>query len=150
MKDAGATVSEITSAMEKMAGGSSAMITQLGEYRSEQEALNAVCQQNVDITEDSIKSYAEFSTKMSNLETKVKGAIANGLTPAVNKVIEIWDWFEKDWGNTKFAKWWSKANNEIFDSELFGGEVMLVRKIPDENHRKNKPPKMPKKLLNND
>jgi len=128
LKDAGATVSEITSAMEKMAGGSSAMISQLGEYRSEQEALNAVGQHNVDITEDSIKSYAEFSTKMGNLETKIKGAIANGLTPAVNKVIEIWDWFEKDWGNTEFAKWWNKANSEIFDSELFGGEGNVGKK----------------------
>lgn len=128
MKDAGATVSEITAAMEKMAGGSSAMISQLSTYSSEQEALNAVANQNVDITDDAIKSYSEFSTKMGNLETKIKGAVANGLTPAVNKVIEIWDWFEKDWGNTEFAKWWGKASHEIFDSELLGGEGNVSKK----------------------
>ncbi|HFI1088328.1 TPA: hypothetical protein ACGPGC_003376 [Enterobacter hormaechei] len=104
MKNAGATVSEITSAMEKLSGGSSAMITQLSNYTSEQDALNAVAQQNVDITDDAIKSYSDFSTKMGNLETKVKGAVANGLTPMVDTITEVWDWFEKDWENTAFAK----------------------------------------------
>ncbi|MDM2792491.1 hypothetical protein OGY20_09880 [Citrobacter sp. Cpo114] len=105
MKQAGATVSEITSAMEKLSGGSSAMITQLSTYTSEQEALNAVANQNVDITDNAIKSYSDFSTKMGNLETKVQGAIANGLTPAVDKVLEMWEWFEKDWENTALARW---------------------------------------------
>lgn len=108
LKDAGATVSEITSAMEKLSGGSSAMISRLSELGSEKEALNSVAQQNVDITSDAVKNYADFSTKMGELETKVKGAIANGLSPAVEKVLEIWDWFEKDWGNTEFAKWLTK------------------------------------------
>ncbi len=108
LKDAGATVSEITSAMEKLSGGSSHMISRLNELGSEQEALNSIGQQNVDITSDAIKNYADFSTKMGDLETKVKGAIANGLSPAVEKVLEIWDWFEKDWGNTSFAKWLTK------------------------------------------
>lgn len=108
MKDAGATVSEITAAMEKMASGSSALISRLSELNSEQEALNSIGSQNVDITEDAIKSYSEFSTKMGNLETKIKGAIANGLTPAVEKVINLWDWFEKDWENTSLAKWFAE------------------------------------------
>lgn len=108
MKQAGATVSEITSAMEKLASGSSAMISQLGEHATEQDALNAVANQNVDITDKAVKSYSEFSTKMGNLETKVQGAIANGLAPAVDKVIELWDWFEQDWENTALAKWMSE------------------------------------------
>ncbi|MNB71953.1 hypothetical protein D3C75_185310 [compost metagenome] len=111
LKDAGATVSEITSAMEKLSGGSSSMISRLSELGSEQEALNSVAQQNVDITSDAVKNYADFSTKMGDLETKVKGAIANGLSPAVEKVLEIWNWFEKDWGNTDFAKWLTKLGD---------------------------------------
>ena len=104
MKEAGASVSEITSAMEKLAGGSSDMIHRLSEMSSEQEALNSIAGQNVDITDDAVESYREFSRRMGDLETKVKGAVANGLTPMVDTITAVWDWFEKDWANTAFAK----------------------------------------------
>lgn len=111
MRDAGATTAETTSAMEKLAGGSSKLINTLTEAGSEQAALNMAQEQNVDITEDAIKSYREFSGRMSDFEDKAKGAIANGLAPLVDKMVVLYDWWDKDWKNTSFYKTLSEMGN---------------------------------------
>ncbi|WP_337015298.1 hypothetical protein [Leclercia sp. AS011] len=120
LRDAGASMAEITSAMEKMSGGSSQMIGRLQEQQSEQEALNSIQDQNVDITEDAIAAYRRFSSQMGDFQQKTEGALANGLAPFVTKISDLYDWFEKDWKQTSLYTMLSDIEGKIETSTGFG------------------------------
>lgn len=113
MRDAGASIPEITASMEKLAGGSSNMISELQKMNDEGEAWNMINGQNVDVNSDAIETYREFSRRMGDFTVKMQGALANGLSPLVEKAIQLYDWFEKDWNNTAFAQWMDKAGTEL-------------------------------------
>lgn len=130
MRDAGASIPEITASMEKLAGGSSNMISELQKLNDEGEAWNMINGQNVDVNSDAIESYREFSRRMGDFTVKMQGALANGLTPLVNKTIELYDWFEKDWNNTTLGKVFDNMGKSI-DSVMSGGDSV------DSSEKKN-------------
>ncbi|GAB51995.1 hypothetical protein EH105704_05_00010, partial [Atlantibacter hermannii NBRC 105704] len=95
MREAGASISEISASMEALAGGSSEMISHLQMYQTEQEAMNAVGKQSVSVTEDSIKAFRELGTRLSEFQDASSSALANGLAPFAQKMSDLYDWCKK-------------------------------------------------------
>ncbi|EDT7800733.1 hypothetical protein CCF60_003152 [Salmonella enterica subsp. enterica serovar Berkeley] len=101
MRKAGASMADVKFMMESLASDSSHMTSELQKYGSYQEAVNAINQQTVTITEDTAKEYEKFSSNMDTLKTNMMGLAAEGLNPVVEGVNNLFDWFEKDWEKTK-------------------------------------------------
>ncbi|MDA3133460.1 hypothetical protein [Atlantibacter subterraneus] len=95
MREAGASISEISASMEALAGGSSEMISHLQNYQTDQEAMNAVGKQSVSVTEDSIKAFRELGTRLSEFQDASSSALANGLAPFAQKMSDLYDWCKK-------------------------------------------------------
>ncbi|WP_312953704.1 hypothetical protein [Atlantibacter hermannii] len=95
MREAGASISEISASMEALAGGSSEMISHLQTYQTEQEALNAVGKQSVSVTEDSVKAFRELGSRLNEFQEASSSALANGLAPFAQKMSDLYDWCKK-------------------------------------------------------
>jgi len=95
MREAGASISEISASMEALAGGSSEMISHLQTYQTEQEAMNAVGKQSVSVTEDSVKAFRELGSRLSEFQEASSSALANGLAPFAQKMSDLYDWCKK-------------------------------------------------------
>lgn len=110
MKDAGRSQAEIVNAMESMASDASHLITTLDQYGSTQEALNAIHRQNADVTEETAEKYKKFDANMKKLSVNVDKLTVDTMTPLVEEINNLWEWFEKDWENTSFFKGLKKLN----------------------------------------
>jgi len=95
MREAGASISEISASMEALAGGSSGMISHLQTYQTEQEAMNAIGKQSVSVTEDSVKAFRELGSRLSDFQEASSSALANGLAPFAQKMSDLYDWCKK-------------------------------------------------------
>ncbi|EHI3273292.1 hypothetical protein J9089_003259 [Salmonella enterica] len=114
MRKAGASLSDVKFMMESLASDSSHMADELQKYGSYQEAVNAINEQTVQITDETAKEYEKYSKNMDTLATNLKGLAANALNPVVEGMNSLFDWFEKDWENTSLYKS-LKTFNERFE-----------------------------------
>lgn len=100
MRKAGASVADVKFMMESLASDSSHMADELQKYGSYQEAVNAINQQTVKITNDTAEEYNKFSKNMDTLTDNLKGMAANALNPVVEGMNKLYNWFDKDWEKT--------------------------------------------------
>ncbi|HEI3536912.1 TPA: hypothetical protein SI383_002412 [Escherichia coli] len=100
MRKAGASVADVKFMMESLASDSSHMADELQKYGSYQEAVNAINQQTVKITNDAAEEYNKFSQNMDTLTDNLKGMAANALNPVVEGMNKLYNWFDKDWEKT--------------------------------------------------
>ncbi|EIR0515411.1 hypothetical protein KXK97_000536 [Salmonella enterica] len=114
MRKAGASLSDVKFMMESLASDSSHMVDELQKYGSYQEAVNAINEQTVKITDEAAKEYDKFSKNMDTLGGNLKGLAAEALNPVVDGMNRLFDWFEKDWEKTKLYNA-LKTFNERFE-----------------------------------
>lgn len=114
MRKAGASLSDVKFMMESLASDSSHMADELQKYGSYQEAVNAINEQTVKITDEAAKEYDKFSSNMDTLGGNLKGLAAEALNPVVDGMNRLFDWFEKDWEKTKLYNA-LKTFNERFE-----------------------------------
>lgn len=114
MRKAGASLSDVKFMMESLASDSSHMADELQKYGSYQEAVNAINEQSIKITEETSKEYATFSKNMDTLTGNLKGMAVNALNPVVEGMNRLYDWFDKDWEDTSLYKS-LKTFNERFE-----------------------------------
>lgn len=100
MRKAGASIADVKFMMESLASDSSHMADELQKYGSYQEAVNAINQQTVKITNDTAEEYNKFSKNMDTLTDNLKGMAANALNPVVEGMNNLYNWFDKDWEKT--------------------------------------------------
>ncbi|EHZ4271328.1 hypothetical protein K5V25_005004, partial [Salmonella enterica] len=79
MRKAGASLSDVKFMMESLASDSSHMADELQKYGSYQEAVNAINEQTVKITDEAAKEYDKFSKNMDTLGSNLKGLAAEAL-----------------------------------------------------------------------
>lgn len=114
MRKAGASLSDVKFMMESLASDSSHMADELQKYGSYQEAVNAINEKTVKITDEAAKEYDKFSSNMDTLGSNLKGLAAEALNPVVDGMNRLFDWFEKDWEKTKLYNA-LKTFNERFE-----------------------------------
>lgn len=100
MRKAGASIADVKFMMESLASDSSHMADELQKYGSYQEAVNAINQKTVKITNDTAEEYNKFSKNMDTLTDNLKGMAANALNPVVEGMNKLYNWFDKDWEKT--------------------------------------------------
>ncbi|MBB6763144.1 hypothetical protein HEO25_018915 [Escherichia coli] len=100
MRKAGASIADVKFMMESLASDSSHMADELQKYGSYQEAVNAINQQTVKITNDTAEEYNKFSKNMDTLTDNLKGMAASALNPVVEGMNKLYNWFDKDWEKT--------------------------------------------------
>ncbi|WP_368287564.1 SHOCT domain-containing protein [Kluyvera intermedia] len=133
MKDAGKSQAEIVNAMESMASDASGLITTLDQYSSSQEALNAIQSRNADITEETAEKYKKFDDNMKRLSVNVDNLTVNAMSPLVEEINNLWEWFDKDWENTGFFKGLKKLNKAgVSPSGMSSGQVSNLGKTEDD------------------
>lgn len=113
MRKAGASMSDVKFMMESLASDSSHMADELQKYGSYQEAVNKINEQSSKITNEAAKEYEEFSKNMDTLTGNLKGLAVDALTPVVDGLNNVFEWFDKDWENTAVFKA-MKSFNELF------------------------------------
>ncbi|EKH9892404.1 SHOCT domain-containing protein [Salmonella enterica] len=113
MRKAGASMSDVKFMMESLASDSSHMADELQKYGSYQEAVNKINEQSAKITNEAAKEYEEFSKNMDTLTGNLKGLAVDALTPVVDGLNNVFEWFDKDWENTAVFKA-MKSFNELF------------------------------------
>ncbi len=91
MRDAGKSQAEIVNVMETLASDSSHMISTLEQFNNEADATQYIQSQVADVTDESAKKYAEFDKSLDKLTTRIKGTIAEGLTPLVDSMNDVLD-----------------------------------------------------------
>lgn len=114
MRKAGANIADVKFMMESLASDSSHMADELQKYGSYQEAVNAINQQTVKITEETAEEYNKFSKNMDTLTDNLKGMAADALNPVVQGMNNLFNWFEKDWEKTAIFQA-MKTFNERFE-----------------------------------
>ncbi|MDP8728364.1 hypothetical protein [Serratia marcescens] len=127
MRDAGKSNAEIVNAMESMASDSSHLISTLEQYKSTQEALNAVNSQTASVTNDTAKEFKEFDKNMAELSQNVNNAAVYMGGPLVQSINEVWEWATQDWSNTDFFKNLKALNEKgISPSGMSTGQLANV------------------------
>lgn len=104
MRKAGKSQAEITNVLETLASDSSHLVGVLKNYGSEQEALNAINQTHVGITEDTARAYQEYESKVEQLSTTFKSFQASALAPVVEDLTKILDMINGDWSAPSFQE----------------------------------------------
>ncbi|ENU6148927.1 hypothetical protein ACE13H_004347 [Escherichia coli O103:H2] len=97
MKKAGKSMAEIKFMMESLASDSSHMTSQLEKYNSAQEAMIAIQNQSVNVTEENAKKYDKFSQNINKLENNLKGVGMTITGPLVDSLNWLFEWFNIDW-----------------------------------------------------
>lgn len=125
MKKAGASLADVKFMMESLASDSSHLTSTLDRYGSAQEAINAINQNSVKITNETAKEYQTFDQNMQTLEGHLKGMAVSGLNPVVKEMNALWKVLDdKDWENVKFIKMLSLINDS---KTITKGDNALVR-----------------------
>ncbi|ELK2897402.1 hypothetical protein RU215_002729 [Escherichia coli] len=112
MKKAGKSMAEIKFMMESLASDSSHMTSQLEKYNSAQEAMIAIQNQSVNVTEENAKKYDKFSQNISKLENNLKGVGMTITGPLVDSLNWLFDWFNIDWEQSSLFKALDRLNKE--------------------------------------
>lgn len=130
LKEAGASQAEVVNGMETMASNGSLLITQLEHYNSAQEAYVGITQRSVTVTEENARKYAEFGRKTEDLKQKINEVKVGAMEPLLDSIIEVWDWFDKDWSNTGFFKGLKKASESgaMSPSGMNSGQLQNIGK----------------------
>lgn len=133
MREAGKSHAEITNAMESLASDSSHLITTLDRYKNSQEALNAIQGQTASVTNETAREFAEYQKNIESLSSKVDQLTVDSMGPLVREINNVWEWFDKDWANTKFVKNLDKLNKQgVSPSGMSSGQVQNIGKGPKE------------------
>ena len=112
MKKAGKSMAEIKFMMESLASDSSHMTSQLEKYNSAQEAMIAIQNQSVNVTEENAKKYDKFSQNISKLENNLKGVGMTISGPLVDSLNWLFDWFNIDWEKSSLFRALDRLNKE--------------------------------------
>lgn len=112
MKKAGKSMAEIKFMMESLASDSSHMTSQLEKYNSAQEAMTAIQNQSVKVTEENAKKFDKFSQNIDKLENNMKGAAMTISGPLVDSLNWLFDWFNIDWEQSSLFKALDRLNKE--------------------------------------
>ncbi|HEI3534989.1 TPA: hypothetical protein SI383_000436 [Escherichia coli] len=112
MKKAGKSMAEIKFMMESLASDSSHMTSQLEKYNSAQEAMIAIQNQSVNVTEENAKKYDKFSQNISKLEDNLKGVGMTITGPLVDSLNWLFDWFNIDWEKSSLFRALDRLNKE--------------------------------------
>ncbi|HII2245784.1 TPA: hypothetical protein ACYZ1G_003739 [Escherichia coli] len=112
MKKAGKSMAEIKFMMESLASDSSHMTSQLEKYNSAQEAMIAIQNQSVNVTEENAKKFDKFSQNIDKLENNLKGAAMTISGPLVDSLNWLFDWFNIDWEKSSLFKALDRLNKE--------------------------------------
>ncbi|MCV1867410.1 hypothetical protein MLQ35_017345 [Escherichia coli] len=112
MKKAGKSMAEIKFMMESLASDSSHMTSQLEKYNSAQEAMIAIQNQSVNVTEENAKKYDKFSQNISKLENNLKGVGMTISGPLVDSLNWLFEWFNIDWEQSSLFKALDRLNKE--------------------------------------
>ncbi|MCV5633076.1 hypothetical protein OFN23_33525, partial [Escherichia coli] len=73
------------------------MTSQLEKYNSAQEAMIAIQNQSVNVTEENAKKYDKFSQNINKLENNLKGVGMTITGPLVDSLNWLFEWFNIDW-----------------------------------------------------
>ena len=112
MKKAGKSMAEIKFMMESLASDSSHMTSQLEKYNSAQEAMIAIQNQSVNVTEENAKKYDKFSQNINKLENNLKGVGMTISGPLVDSLNWLFDWFNIDWEKSSLFRALDRLNKE--------------------------------------
>ncbi|CTT74881.1 Uncharacterised protein [Escherichia coli] len=112
MKKAGKSMAEIKFMMESLASDSSHMTSQLEKYNSAQEAMIAIQNQSVNVTEENAKKYDKFSQNISKLENNLKGVGMTITGPLVDSLNWLFEWFNIDWEKSSLFRALDRLNKE--------------------------------------
>lgn len=112
MKKAGKSMAEIKFMMESLASDSSHMTSQLEKYNSAQEAMTAIQNQSVKVTEENAKKFDKFSKNIDTLENNMKGAAMTISGPLVDSLNWLFDWFNIDWEKSSLFRALDRLNKE--------------------------------------
>lgn len=112
MKKAGKSMAEIKFMMESLASDSSHMTSQLEKYNSAQEAMTAIQNQSVKVTEENAKKFDKFSKNIDTLENNLKGAAMTISGPLVDSLNWLFDWFNIDWEKSSLFRALDRLNKE--------------------------------------
>ncbi|ENF4902778.1 hypothetical protein ABRR14_000265 [Escherichia coli] len=112
MKKAGKSMAEIKFMMESLASDSSHMTNQLEKYNSAQEAMIAIQNQSVNVTEENAKKYDKFSQNINKLENNLKGVGMTISGPLVDSLNWLFDWFNIDWEKSSLFRALDRLNKE--------------------------------------
>lgn len=112
MKKAGKSMAEIKFMMESLASDSSHMTSQLEKYNSAQEAMIAIQNQSVNVTEENAKKYDKFSQNISKLENNLKGVGMTITGPLVDSLNWLFEWFNIDWEQSSLFRALDRLNKE--------------------------------------
>ncbi|HBB3241085.1 TPA: hypothetical protein KAD13_003404 [Escherichia coli] len=112
MKKAGKSMAEIKFMMESLASDSSHMTSQLEKYNNAQEAMTAIQNQSVKVTEENAKKFDKFSKNIDTLENNLKGAAMTISGPLVDSLNWLFDWFNIDWEKSSLFKALDRLNKE--------------------------------------
>ncbi len=112
MKKAGKSMAEIKFMMESLASDSSHMTSQLEKYNNAQEAMTAIQNQSVKVTEENAKKFDKFSKNIDTLENNLKGAAMTISGPLVDSLNWLFDWFNIDWEKSSLFRALDRLNKE--------------------------------------
>ncbi|EPU0359749.1 hypothetical protein ACVT8O_002236 [Escherichia coli] len=112
MKKAGKSIAEIKFMMESLASDSSHMTSQLEKYNNAQEAMTAIQNQSVKVTEENAKKFDKFSKNIDTLENNLKGAAMTISGPLVDSLNWLFDWFNIDWEKSSLFRALDRLNKE--------------------------------------
>ncbi|MEP6458186.1 hypothetical protein [Citrobacter freundii] len=147
LKEAGKSHAEITNAMESLASDSSHLISTLEQYGSTQEALNAIQSRTAKITNETASEFEEYQKNIDSLGKKVDEFTVNSMGPLAKELNDIWDWFNRDWENTKFFKNLKELNKKgISPSGMSSGQVQNLGKGPAELEKERQEAELKAKL----
>ncbi|ELN4240724.1 hypothetical protein R2W49_004187 [Klebsiella variicola] len=130
MKAAGQSTATITNMLETLGSDGSKLVDVLKRYSTEQDFLNALQSQHVTLTNENAKAYQEFNTKIETLTTNFQLWKANALTPTIDEINTLFDWFNADWDRTKLMQ----LLKDGWDGFWFGGDGAIadgMRKLFD-------------------
>ncbi|EPB3479049.1 hypothetical protein ACRFZU_000521 [Escherichia coli] len=109
LKAAGASVGDQKFFLESWASDASKLTGVLDESKDSAEAWNRINKQNVAVTEDQARAYAEFDKNLSTLQNTSQDYLIKGLTPIIQATNNLIDAYTKEAPDTLFDSLKNKA-----------------------------------------
>ncbi len=104
MKRAGVSAAEQKFALEAIASDASRLGSVYNDLGSKQEVLNAISNQSVAVTDELAREYKKFDNNLADLNNTGQEFLYEFMHPVIREFNDLWDWFNKGWGDSDFMK----------------------------------------------
>lgn len=120
MQKAGKSTAEITNMLETLGSDGSKLVEIMKQYSNETDLMNAIQEQQIQLTDENAQKYAEFDKKVDALSTTFQLWKANALAGTVDELNDILNVMNS-------SKWTSNSFIEMMKKFYYGGDTAFAK-----------------------